>query len=1371
MAGYNDTKAMIISTLMGRPAGTEIQPENQQAYELNMLDYIRSLELISSSPIIGVAEETTTPVQPDNARVSYISGVAQNRTVTFQNFIGENGQSLSITTGDMESYLVILLWNAQYWTMQAIPSSIVSSAENANFYYSYNIRKTYASISAMNADSVNPIGTDGKPIKIGDLVSVVNTSNTDENGFYSRIEDGWRFQSGFNFSVVEGLGKSVNDVMSQFSTTKNFLLDRNIILVEGKSITDKEMSVLSRIKLLRIETKNPNLYDLKFHISSVIKNSPDYGTRFGLSTNNGINFWCNYENSFDGNIHKYSMNINGYEYIMYFQVDGSDLQDGVLISINPFENAKFIIEDKGITNVEPDIEAVVEAAVEAADINAKKLINLYADWFDYQNSIGINTTIETLFKNLGTLIFDRFVGLNLGIFSFVKGSATYGNRIGFAWLKEGVWTRGSILKNVDFSKTFEYTIDGNIYKIFIDVTNVPDRDLSYISDGGTAEVKIKINNRYSLQTDIEALQTDIEVLQTDIEALQTDIYGSGGLPILKYPNLDYSTKEKKIISSIKDIGFYNVPESIKNDDIIVRAFNAQSTTGSGTYGQQIYFANKRIYEETSNWATASILIAPPIICDYQEHEFDVTVSSGEMKGMRIRVSVDYSVFTGQEFAYSTNINNKIAFNLNKTWTESINKRISDIENEVEDLKLDKSTGGIPMKQRNIVWMGSSNVWGDGFLYDSYLKAPMEWLFKSTGKFNGASDVIASNGVFVENVGKFFEDNAIKITGVGSTIKFKHKGSELNICQVVERTSEYALIGLYDGETKVAEFTNHNDTIGSDSKTFTGNGTQTKFNLDRCFTYGHSLTVNGIIKTIALNTSGYGASFPEGVDCLVIRAMNSDGDKVIHSLWFKEAPANEANIQVSYNYGETICFVKSTVGETTDGENESTYGDGNISYDPVNPATIGSGLDFRCINEKAFFKFWFNDDSEREITLKIEGGSSNPYFCFNFSSTVYHNVMNAGIGGYTASTFNDISNRPLTSWPNIANYFSPDFVTIGLTGNDDWLNYPRKINRIVNMSISELREFPSLEIGKIEYKTDSDTYDVTVNAGLITEITSRSLKSTSIVGSSVVVGDFARIGTYTGDLRQVQTRRIETVNLETGEITWAEPLHLNEYLCMDSLQDLVGQEVSIRSIEQYMTNMKELITNILKISPKCKICLFNVYYVAMWARDCAEFTYIQQWITSEFPDNVFVLNAWEYSKRYVEYQQKSRIINITTNGSNELLFNSPSSLGHWEGIEVWVNGRNVYGKDCVVETGYLYTIDPNKTGTELNWVGSNSYLRPHTVNRQMKIIWKKNIPENNTPVEIRLSQYQWSNDWAHPINQNQVGTFLGRAMIYALMEGI
>ena len=55
MAGYDDTRKMIIDTLMGRPNGTEIQPENHQAYALNMLDYIRSLELDATSTLIGIA--------------------------------------------------------------------------------------------------------------------------------------------------------------------------------------------------------------------------------------------------------------------------------------------------------------------------------------------------------------------------------------------------------------------------------------------------------------------------------------------------------------------------------------------------------------------------------------------------------------------------------------------------------------------------------------------------------------------------------------------------------------------------------------------------------------------------------------------------------------------------------------------------------------------------------------------------------------------------------------------------------------------------------------------------------------------------------------------------------------------------------------------------------------------------------------------------------------------------------------------------------------------------------------------------------------------------------------------------------------------
>lgn len=202
MAGYDDTRRMIISTLMGRPVGTEIQDTAQQAYELNMLDYIRSLELLANAPFIGVAQPTTQPVQPDNSRACYIAGVAQDRTVTFQNFYDYQGVPIQITTGEMEAYLVILVWNGQYWSAESVPTNIISAADQAYFYYNLTIRKTYASVAAMNADVNNPIGNDGKYIKIGEVVSVHNENNPEEDAIYS-WESGPRWQMQMKLSALD----------------------------------------------------------------------------------------------------------------------------------------------------------------------------------------------------------------------------------------------------------------------------------------------------------------------------------------------------------------------------------------------------------------------------------------------------------------------------------------------------------------------------------------------------------------------------------------------------------------------------------------------------------------------------------------------------------------------------------------------------------------------------------------------------------------------------------------------------------------------------------------------------------------------------------------------------------------------------------------------------------------------------------------------------------------------------------------------------------------------------------------------------------------------------------------------------------------
>lgn len=202
MAGYDDTYNMIISTLMGRPNGTEIQPENHQAFALNMLDYIRSLELLANAPFIGVATPTTQPVQPDDSRACYIAGVAQDRTTTFQNFRDMNGDPISITNGEMEACLVIFVWNAQYWSAETVPTNIISSADQAYFFYNLTIRKTYDSVSAMNADVSAPVGNDGKYIKVGEIVSVHNEDDPTEDAIYS-WEEGPRWQLQMKLSALD----------------------------------------------------------------------------------------------------------------------------------------------------------------------------------------------------------------------------------------------------------------------------------------------------------------------------------------------------------------------------------------------------------------------------------------------------------------------------------------------------------------------------------------------------------------------------------------------------------------------------------------------------------------------------------------------------------------------------------------------------------------------------------------------------------------------------------------------------------------------------------------------------------------------------------------------------------------------------------------------------------------------------------------------------------------------------------------------------------------------------------------------------------------------------------------------------------------
>ena len=73
----------------------------------------------------------------------------------------------------------------------------------------------------------------------------------------------------------------------------------------------------------------------------------------------------------------------------------------------------------------------------------------------------------------------------------------------------------------------------------------------------------------------------------------------------------------------------------------------------------------------------------------------------------------------------------------------------------------------------------------------------------------------------------------------------------------------------------------------------------------------------------------------------------------------------------------------------------------------------------------------------------------------------------------------------------------------------------------------------------------------------------------------------------------------------------------------------------------------------------------------------------------------------------------------------------------------INGKDVYGKDCRVESGSFYAPAKNKdgswqTGRTSKWVKQN-----------LKLVFTKNIPPAGTKIIVNLAHDTWSNDYAHP----------------------
>lgn len=223
MAGYNDSKEKIVSTLTGRANGDQITPEKHQDFALSVLEYIRSIELSSlSGGMAGFAQENTVPIQPDNSFVTYLSAIPAGRTLTYSKFLGVDGLPLTISSNDDNASFVVLYWDKRHWSYLSMPVTVISKGNGATFNYRFNVRKTYPNKKAMLDDSSSPVDPSGERIKVGELVSVVNNEDSRENGLYSYTGSAWAFQGNMNVEIVNELGDHTTKVMSQKSVTKEF---------------------------------------------------------------------------------------------------------------------------------------------------------------------------------------------------------------------------------------------------------------------------------------------------------------------------------------------------------------------------------------------------------------------------------------------------------------------------------------------------------------------------------------------------------------------------------------------------------------------------------------------------------------------------------------------------------------------------------------------------------------------------------------------------------------------------------------------------------------------------------------------------------------------------------------------------------------------------------------------------------------------------------------------------------------------------------------------------------------------------------------------------------------------------------------------
>lgn len=665
------------------------------------------------------------------------------------------------------------------------------------------------------------------------------------------------------------------------------------------------------------------------------------------------------------------------------------------------------------------------------------------------------------------------------------------------------------------------------------------------------------------------------------------------------------------------------------------------------------------------------------------------------------------------------------------------------------------------------FMGSSITWGGGYLGEDSYVGLVERRLREKFATTLMASAMTLTGTSSQVSGKNWYRGAVtKLSGIGASASCTLTGDEFSIAIGRERGNVgAALIQLYvDGVLYDTFSTVNNEPYATGlTASFTGDGTTKLFDLGRCWTFAHVVTVAGSARTGTIYSGGYGGTIPAGDDYMVVKqlVMVSGKPEVHHFLQFGTAPANGAAIAVTFSAGESVSYMRSVYGNVGAGFStalESPYGNGNVAYDPANPTAISSGLAFRATDDRAIKTWRFDEAKTRSFELRVSSldpaGSGTPCLWLNFATNRMHRIMNAGIGGWHTEAF--LNDTGLNNVSYVADW-RPDIVILE-SGTNEENAYPAEKKAYVTRT--------GVSAASIIAEDTANWFRTITNTGgsnhtvqdIRVPITAVSRNSVTFDGTNatfnIEAGDIIVIGDYRNDTRRITARKVTGWNSGTRVATFAEPLTADDLAHISALDDLVGGYAFVIEPDRWGAALDGIVSFLRDVNPQVQIALgssgvpnqfdrsLEGYREFLAARAAA--------LDVDFVDFYAVTARWTYSQpTSIPYYLNASQSTTSTGAASYPLFNAAGGQPSDPSIRpfsVKVNGTERINQGCYVTGGRTKSWPAGTTNLSKAANGTGNWqfvVKPYTV------VFTDNVPTAGATIAIGGQTLDWSSDDTHP----------------------